>query len=451
MLGMLPIAAFLFPTSATAMEVAWDGHYRTRVRYFDSLSLAKVEDNSASEESAMWTDHRLQLQPAFVFSDAVRLHTGFEFLPFNTLGANPIGMTDPVTGEPAYQAFAHSVGTAPGETNVAVEYAYGDVDAGFGHIRFGRMPVEWGSGMVYNAGLDPLDEYGDTADRLQITAPVGPVYLIGAIETSAENFINVDDDMLTYTGGVAYLGERYGLGTYNTYRVAKFSDDSQFTLFTGDLWARVQLGMTEIEWEFAFQTGGGNLSEDINDVTITGIGTQLSALVGNDTIRFGAAGGLATGDQDPYDNEFRTFGFDPDFNIALMMFEEPMPVLAHENANIENNGGRESGAVRLGEGVSNALYVRPAIQYTLTEGLDLELAWIGARAAKLPESEMDDKGYGSEFDFTIDYRPFEHVQVTSTTGVFMPGKYVSSYENEELGGGFEQTAIGSRLVGTIAF
>ena len=134
-----------------------------------------------------------------------------------------------------------------------------------------------------------------------------------------------------------------------------------------------------------------------------------------------------------------------------MMFEEPMPVLAHENPSMENNGGRETGAVRMGEGVSNALYLRPAIQYTVTEGLDIELAWIGARAAKLPESEMDNKGYGSEFDLTIDYRPFEHIEVTSTTGIYLPGKYISSYENEELGRGFGQTAVGSRLVGTIQF
>jgi hypothetical protein len=33
----------------------------------------------------------------------------------------------------------------------------------------------------------------------------------------------------------------------------------------------------------------------------------------------------------------------------------------------------------------------------------------------------------------------------------MPGKYFSSFEHEELGGGFTETAIGSRLVGTVNF
>ena len=308
---------------------------------------------------------------------------------------------------------------------------------------------------IYTRYLDEADEaqgeYGDTADRIQITAPVGALYLIGAAETSAENFVNQGDDLKTFTGGIAYLGERFGVGSYNTYRVQTFEDNSEFKIFTADLWAKAELGMTEVEFEFAFQTGSGNLSQDVNDVRISGIGTQLTALLGNDKMRVGASSGLATGDQDPVDNQFRSFSFDPDFNVALMMFEEPMPVLNHENPNLSSNGGREWGAARLGEGISNALYVRPAFQYTVMEGLDLEFAWIGAKAAKLPESESDNGGYGSEFDFTVDYRPFDHFRLTSTTGYFMPGKYISSFEHEELGGGFTQNAIGSRLVGTVNF
>ena len=32
------------------------------------------------------------------------------------------------------------------------------------------MPLHWGSGMVYNAGNNPLDEFGDSVDRIQFTA-----------------------------------------------------------------------------------------------------------------------------------------------------------------------------------------------------------------------------------------------------------------------------------------
>ena len=457
MFGILTALMIAAPMDAHAVEVAWDGHYRTRIRYFDSLSLSTPTDNPNSEEESWTADHRLRIQPGFKISDQVSLFTDLDVLPFNDWGGNPVTMTDPATGENIPSVFAHSV-TAPtgedgaaGTQNLEVRRAYAELDAGFARIRFGRMPVEWGSGMVYNAGNDPLSEYGDTADRVQVIAPAGPVYVIGAFETSAENFVNVNDDLKTVTGGVAYLGERVGLGTYNTYRWQRFGDDSNFSLFTGDLWAKAEMGNALIEWEFAFQLGGGDLSESVNDVRITGMGSQLTAMLGSDTFRFGFTSGMATGDADPYDNEYHSFSFDPDFNVALMMFEEPMPVLMHENSHLANNGGREMGAVRLGDGVSNALYLKPTVQYNLREDLQIELAWIAARAAKLSEAEMDNKGYGSEVDLTLEYTPFEHFELQSTTGMFFPGKRFSSFEHEELGGGFSSAAIGSRLVGTISF
>ena len=457
MFGILTALMISAPMDAHAVEVSWDGHYRSRIRFFDSLSLAATADNENAEGTAWSADHRLRIQPGFQLSNQVSLFVDMDVLPFNDWGGNPVTMTDAVTGESVPDVFAHSV-TSPtaedgsaGTQTLQVRRAFGVLDADFARIRFGRMPVEWGSGMVYNAGNGLLSEYGDSADRVQVTAPAGPVYLIGAFETSAENFVNVNDDLKTLTAGVAHLGERVGIGTYNTYRWQRFDQNSQYRLFTGDIWAKAEMGNALVEWEFAFQLGGGDLSDSVNDVRMTGMGSQLTLMLGNEKTRFGLSSGLATGDAEPYDNEFRTFSFDPDYNVALMMFEEAMPVLMHENSHLANNGGREYGAVRLGDGVSNALYIKPTIQYNLLDELEMELAWIAARAAKLPESEMDAKGYGSELDLSFSYEPFEHFHLQSTTGLFFPGKYISTFAHEELGGGFSKMAVGSRLVGAVQF
>ena len=453
----LAALAFTFSNPAQAVEVAWEGHYRSRVRYFNSLSLASVDDNASSEEASTWTDHRLRIQPGFKISDHASVFMDMDVLPFVTWGGNPVTMTDPATGESVESVFAHSVEPptaedgSGGTQNIQFRRAWAQIDTGWGNIRFGRMPIHWGSGMVYNAGNGPLSEYGDTADRIQVSAPVGPVYLLGAIETSAENLPNVDDDLKTVTASVAYLGEQYGVGTYNTYRWQKFGDDSQFRLFVGDIWAKADLGTAKFEFETAFALGGGDLSESVNDVRITGFGAQLNAMMGKEKLKAGLTGGVATGDEDIYDTEYHTFSFDPDFNVALMMFEEPMPVLAHENANLASNGGREYGAVRLGDGVSNALYIKPSIHYMLLEELEVELGYIAAKAAKLPTTDSENRGYGSEVDLTFSYTPFENVNFTSTTGVFFPGKRFSTFEHEELGGGYSATAVGSRLVGTVEF
>ena len=458
MFGTLAAFALVLPMNASAVEVSWDGHYRTRIRTFDSLSLATKADNENSEEGSWWADHRLRLAPGFHFSEHVSLFTEIDMLPFVNWGDAAAGLNDPITGEPRPAVFAHTVTAPPtadgadGLHNINIRRVFAEITTPIAKIRFGRMPVEWGSGMVYNAGNGPLDEYGDTSDRVQVTATIGKVHLIGAFETNAENYTNTGDDLKTVTAAVAFLGERAGLGTYNTYRWQKIDDTADFSIFTGDIWAEAQLGGTHLEWEFAFQLGGGQVDADgLNDSRVTGAGSHISALFGNDRIRGGMAMGFATGDSDPSDNEYSTFSFDPDFNLALMMFEEPMPVLMNENPHAENNGGREYGAIQMGDGISNALYLRPVIQATLTEGLDAELAWFAAQAAKVSDASSGKKGYGSELDITIDYRPFEHFELSSTTGFFFPGSYFQSFEHEEHGGGFERTAIGTRLVATVNF
>ena len=51
----------------------------------------------------------------------------------------------------------------------------------------------------------------------------------------------------------------------------------------------------------------------------------------------------------------------------------------------------------------------------------------------------------------MDYRPFDHFELSSTVGFFFPGRYFQRFEHEELGGGFKDTAVGTRIVGTVNF
>jgi hypothetical protein len=445
----------LFPATAQATEVVWDGHYRTQVRAFDSLSLSLTND--AAEGTSMWADHRLRLQPGFILSDKIRLNTEVDILPFARGGTDAVlntdpasGITDPVVTSASVQSPTAEDGSA-GLNNLQVRRVWGQIETKFGQARFGRMPVEWGAGMVWNAGNDPLDEYGTTADRVQFIAPVGPVHLIAAYEVPFEGFINQSEDVRQLSGGVAYLTEDIGVGSYNTYRWQNRDDKSEFSIFTGDVWAKARLGRALLEWELAFQLGGGDLSESINDVRVTGLGTVLSAKMAGTKLQAGLTGGIATGDANPFDSEYRAFSFHPDYNVALMMFEEPMPVLAHENPHPYNNEGREYGAVRLRDGISNAMFLRPNIGYSIREDLVIDVAMIIAQAAKLQEELKEASGYGSEVDLSLEYKPYEHFSLTGTAGYFMPGRYITSFAHDELGSGFDEAALGGRLVGTIEF
>jgi hypothetical protein len=442
------------PLSASGAELLWDGHYRARGQYFNSLSLADSEGNNNSEGAAALIDHRLRLQPGWLMSDKVGLFAQLDLLPYTMWGHEAIQFSDPALGDDpliltgAVQPPTTEDGASTLQ-NIRVTRAFAEIHTGAGQLRFGRMPVEWGSGMLLNAGNAANQEFGDTVDRIQFTGRAGQVYLQGGLESNAEQFVNQGDDVWSVTGSLLYKTEQAGVGFYNIYRAYNYDDES-FGMYTLDIWGAAQSGPLSLETEFVAQIGRGDLGDGVNDAQINAFGAMIDAGYAFDRIRVGLGAGLATGDKDTTDDNFKTFTFDRDFNQTLFLFEEPMPTLTPTVSN-DNNAGRDYGAARTGYALSNAVYLRPRVGYTVSDELTVDVSYFFAQAAALPDDEADDKGYGSEIDAHVVYRPFEHFSFDGTIGVFLPGAYFSNYANEELGEGFDQPAIGAQLLGTVEF
>ena len=68
----------------------------------------------------------------------------------------------------------------------------------------------------------------------------------------------------------------------------------------------------------------------------------------------------------------------------------------------------------------------------------------------LPETELE-RSYGSEYDVTVAWTPYDKFTLTGTGAVLTPGGYYSSYEHDELGSGFGDTTFGGRLMATVDF
>ncbi len=455
-LFLAPALVLLCPV-ARATELTWDGHYRARGRFFDSLSVSNT--TPAAEGVALSFDHRLRLQPNWLMSDHVSLHAQLDLLPFLEFGDQPETVIDPVSGDPVPLAFSETVGvptTDDGGTtaqNIQVTRAWGEVRSAIGTFAFGRMPVSWGSGMMWNDGNDPLDEYGDTADRLQLSGLVGPVYLMGAFETDVEGYLGEPDDISTVSASIAYKTETAGVGTYDTFRYWSNGADNRFSAFTGDLWGRAEMGPVTAETELIAVLGGGDFDTDTNDVRLSAFGGYLSVGLDNDRAILGIAGGFGTGDADEGDDVLKTFTFDRDFNMALILFEENLPTLEASVMN-DTNGGREYGAVRTGEALRNVLFLRPTVGYHLLPELKGTLTMFASQAAKLPDDESDAKGYGLEFDAAVRYDPFPHAWFQARGGLWMPGRYFTEYEDTTFGvepGDLDRPVAAVELVGVVEF
>lgn len=452
----LPLCLFAFASAlpASAAEVVWDGHYRGEMHFYDSLSLSNT--NANAEGASSWFEHKARLRPGFLLSEHVGFYTQLDLLPSVVWGDSPATIVDLTTGDEiplVYNQTVEPPTTSDGAStlqNIRLSRLWGEVwFHKIGRLRFGRMPVEWGSGMVFNAGNDPSDDYGDTEDRIQFTGKAGPVYVMGAFGVPYEGYVGETDDMRSVTGSVAHFTEQASIGVYGTYRWQGYEDD-RVGVFVGDLWGKAELGPVSLEGEFAAVLGSGDLDTGANDVSISAFGGNVQAVLVADRFELGVGTGLAGGDKEPDDKKLHTFAFDRDFDLALLMFEQPMPLLS-ATVNNDSNEGRNTGAVRTDNGLSNAVYLRPSVGYRVRDDFTARLSLFAAQAARLPEDESDNKGYGSEIDLQLDYRPFEHFRVEGIFGTFFPGKWYRNYEDETLGGGFDSTAFGLRLQSTVAF
>lgn len=438
------LALLLSSPSAHATELVWEGFYRGRALYLNSLSLTTSEQNELAEGASMYMDHRLSLRPAWLLSEHASLHAQIEAVPFTVFGSATANPVDAASGEQAADAFADGVEvTGP---QVQFTRAWGEVNSRYGTFRMGRMPMEWGAGILWNPGNDVLSEYGDTADRLQYSNIFGPVWVMGAFDVQSEGLENDTDDMQAFSLAVGYKSEVAGAGLLNNYR---YQGSLGWQAYTGSAWGYTQLGPITAELEVVARLGGGSL-ENGADITETSVGGVLDLAFQREKLTIGLQGGLATGDADPTDDKVKTFTFDPDHNVGLFLFEEPLPTLAAA-VPTDANDGRDTTAVISGEGVSNALYLRPRVRYAILPELEGELSWLTATRAKADPDAASRPGLGNEIDVSLYYSPFPHVRAEGTFGVFLPGKYFTQYEHPDLGGGFDQPAIGGRLVGTVEF
>jgi hypothetical protein len=446
------ILSLLVTLSASAAEVQFEGAYRARARLFDTLSLDRTLTNT--DGAALYVQHRLWLKPRFVLSDKVALFTEVKGLDNLTWGRQPNSAFDVATQTQGATVFYDDLSaptSSTDETTSLLDFtlwrAWGEVHAPIGRFSFGRMPVHWGMGIWQNNGLGEFAEYGDTTDRVAWENLFGDsVYLQLAVDANTEGFVNQTDDTTSFNASVAYRSEKAAAGLSGQYRRTPLLG---LNLFNASLQADAEMGVLELHTEAVAQVGSGDLDNGFNDVQIAAFGAVVQAGLHVDPWVFQVEGGFASGDGNNNDTKLKTFTFDRDYNVGLMLFEQAMPTLAAA-AGTDLNQGRTLEAALSGNAVSNALYLRPTVSRQIVDGLTVEAGALLARTAKMPDSTVDRKKYGMEFDLGATYSPFEHFDVHLGAGAFLPGTYYKNFSDDTFDG-FSQTAFGAQLATRIHF
>jgi hypothetical protein len=457
-LSAVILAAIAFPVAADAAEVTFEGYYRARMRLYDTLSL--TNDPELSEGLAATVQHRLWLRPSFLIDDHVALHADLRGLDNVAWGDAPARRIDPVTAQevpvewtdeptaPVIDCLDPSDCTAQENAAVLRDFslwrAWARVDSPVGRFSFGRMPLHWGAGIWWNDGLGWNAEYGDSADRVQWEGLFDDVFVLAAIDVNAARLAVAGDDTFSTNFGFGYRSERVTAGLLGQWRR---STDRDFDLVTLDAAIDAAIGPIDLDIEALANLGGGDLSGTGNDVRVVAGGAVLDARLTTPKLVVGLRGGLATGDDAPGDNRIRSFTFDRDYNVGIAMFEQPMPIFAADDT-AATATGRDLSVAQSGDAIRNALFVQPRAERLLVEDLHAEASLLWARTMVAP---ADDRGtYGFEIDAGLRWQPYDHLDLTGTLGVFLPGTYYVNYRDDEVSG-LNRAVTAGQVIGQVRF
>jgi len=333
-----------------------DGYYRMRTDWFKNFNLGFSDagfggapfptalgcksnlvdhpcDNSLSSANM-----RLRLEPTINLDEGTSVHIQADLLDNLVLGSTPFDQSlagaytsAPTVINPPLGAFNTGTqapvvqGVNSDRAAVQIKRAWGEVALPLGVLKFGRMPNQWGMGILYNGGgADPINggydydaDYGDTVDRASFSLLIPGTNLRAMVasdwamtrlvsnQTSANKGheghpfdLDDSDDINSWVGVISRMdspqefkdtvdrGEAaLNYGVYFEYKTQAWDYDlKDFTLggatdpggtvgsphyvprslktYSPDVWGKLGIGRFTIEAEVAAQLGSiGSLSD----------------------------------------------------------------------------------------------------------------------------------------------------------------------------------------------
>lgn len=436
-----------------------EGYYRVRANWVHRADL-----NFEGPDALRYFAHRLRMEPRLNLNESVVFKAQLDALDDQVWGANPGNVLTQSTADRA--------------PNLIVKRAWFDATTPIGLLSAGRMPSNWGMGLLSNDGNDFKNIFGDahggsTFDRVQFgTKPLG---------ADSNWIVAVIYDRLVSTGPVGLVApeneapveEFVGVVFFNTdplkagvYQLYRFQKETDTVINATDGYFKLDLGLLYAETEQVWLYGRTKAVPVLNQADFSVSKPEVdidqygyAARVGLNVDPYGVEfeWGNATGDRNGFNDfdkdenkprpEVSNFKFHSDYNVGLLMFEYANAIFAAEALDAQVSGLatlQEQGIVApevveevlsvsdlaLTNGsVTNAFYLNPKLRYSLFDGrLQTTLAYLYA-TANAPRVVRRQSGtdkysdYGHEVDLAIDYKYTKNFILGLQAGYLKPGNY----------------------------
>ena len=446
-----------FSGVAIAGDFQWSGLYRIEGYSIKNSSL----DSGAKEKS--YGLHHLILRPRIEAADGITIRSRFDIFNFsdgvNTYPSNQLGAifgSGVGDGTPTNSADSNVVSQAQRPDTLQVSELYLTLTQEFGALVAGRVPVQFGLGMVHNAGNGDFDHWMDNRDLIGYKIVMGNLFLMpmyakvtegtasGATPVDLEKNDDVTDIMVQFQYENPESGMEMGL--FYQGRSANSGNDAPVkgTDFivggTGATLGRMSTrnislyGLKDVKdfrfgVEASWQEGNlGIVTSQGKDVEFSGYGlaTELEYRPENSNLAFGLKAGFATGDDPETEDKYEGFIFDRNYDVAFLLFNH---TLGQKNFfRTEMIGTQDPGTGSTThntpdiEALSNVYYFAPSLTYKWSDRWSLQATLVTGWLQSDPLVGADvDKSLGYELDLGFNYRPNDRVTWINQIGLFTPG------------------------------
>lgn len=359
-------------------------------------------------------------------------------------------------------------------------------------IKAGLMRSSWGLGMLANPGEDPtagaiaspfgFARYADRVIRFALSFfPVEPQRLRASPRSPRPLTVTVAGDMVledsnanwddgdrTYHLIGAVLGHvsRFTGGLYAVYRHQAHHEGGSTEVSILDITARYDLlrGPVDVwvETEAAMVLGSTSFSRSVTRpgrFDIFSTGAILRAAARTEGFEAAIEGGVASGDDNPFDSQLGTFSFHRDYRVGLMLFGEALKastaVGAHSLTDQTYRAEPPRGFDRLANGgaVQGVVYInprfaiRPVPELTLMMGVvyaattadyaDPFKSSVAGGQAVGPNGAKNETDLGWEFDVGVQLEiPIDRfkLRLRAEMGWLAPGAVFDSASGESAPG-----------------
>ncbi|QDK46813.1 hypothetical protein DOM22_17440 [Bdellovibrio sp. ZAP7] len=441
-LKVLGLSIALSSTAAHAMSLDWSGGYRAEWTEVDKPSLT-----SPTERKAYGLNY-LYLTPKIIAADGVNIISRVDIFNSSIYPGSQLGT---IWGMNTSDNQTTSGNQGP--ASVTASQLYLNVNQEFGSLMVGRVPFDFGMGMMYSAGKGQFDHWYNTRDMAAYKIIVGDWFLMPMMGRIVANDFGQGNNQ-TFWGAQlqyenieaksvigVYVEQKKGARTtlnYTADQLAAYTGGGTGTV-GGDMSINTTSFILGRAWdsfgykiEGAFQSGETGIKNGSENVALDGYGlaAEFYFPARESKWDWSFKTGMATGDTAA--TNFSGFAFNKNYDVAMLMFNhrlggadffntnavKPTYIPTGQASNVLDNGNSADD-----ESVGNAFYLAPSVNYTINERFSLRNTVVYAQLMNTLQNSVDaKKDLGLEWDIELVYKPIERVQWVNQLGLLFPGE-----------------------------